>query len=214
MILETIVTGYIEENCYLVGTADELIVIDPGDDAENIMSRIATKGYRVKYIVLTHCHHDHIGAAAKIKAQTGAQLVVCAKEKENYLNPDINLMHHFNAKTEKVSPPDLTVSEGDVLTSGDLQFRIIETPGHTSGGMCLLCGNVLFSGDTLFRCGMGRVDLPTGSMKQIVSSIKNKLFTLPEETQVYCGHGAATTIAYEKKHNEVYEWERFMNEYE
>lgn len=211
MVLETIVTGYIEENCYLAGDKNELLVIDPGDWADAILSKIASENYRVKYIVLTHCHYDHIGAAAKVKEATGAQIVICEKEKANYLNPDVSMMGHFGADNEVV-PPDITVSEGDAIVSGEFSFKVIETPGHTSGGMCLLCGDVLFSGDTLFRRGIGRVDLPTGSMKQIISSIKDKLFSLPDETRVYCGHGPDTTIEYEKKHNEIYEWERYYNE--
>ncbi len=210
MILETIVTGYIEENCYLAGDENELLVIDPGDDSDKILKRINDSGYKVKYIVLTHCHYDHIGAVAEIKEKTGTEIVVCEKEKANYLNPDISMMGHFGDGKD-VAEPDITVSEGDELISGKYSFKIIETPGHTSGGMCLLCDDVLFSGDTLFRRGIGRVDLPTGSMKQIINSIKNKLFMLPDETRVYCGHGPATTIEYEKKHNEIYEWERYYN---
>lgn len=211
MVLDTVVTGYIQENCYLVGSADELFVIDPGDEAEKILHRIKDCNYQVKYIVLTHCHWDHIGAVAKIKEQTGAQLVLCKKEEEAYLDPYTNLMESFGAKVQ-LPAPDVTVSEGDVLCSGEYDFNIIETPGHTEGGICLLCRDKLFSGDTLFRRGMGRVDLPTGNMKKIIESIRNKLFALPEEVQVYPGHGAPTTIGYEKKHNEVYEWERMSYE--
>ena len=212
MVLKKVVTGYIEENCYLAGDEDELLVIDPGDDAENIMNAVISGGYKVKYIVLTHCHYDHIGAVEEIKKQTGAQRVVCEKEKENYLNPDVSMLFRFGGGKVAV-PPDLTVKEGDEIKSGDYSFKVIETPGHTSGGMCLLCEDALFSGDTLFCRGIGRVDLPTGSMREIISSIKGKLFTLPEDTKVYAGHGPDSTIGFEKKHNEVYEWERYMNEY-
>lgn len=211
MILDTIVTGGIQENCYLAGDKTELLVIDPGADAERIERRIREQGYCVKYIVLTHCHWDHIGAAAQIKEKTGAQLVIGCKEVKAYLDPYVNLMESFGVYAE-LSRPDMTVLEGDELVSGNYRFRVIETPGHTEGSLCLLCDDSLFSGDTLFQRGMGRVDLPSGSMKKIIVSIKNKLFTLPEETRVYPGHGAPTTIAYEKKHNEVYAWERMSDE--
>lgn len=211
MVLETVVTGNIQENCYLAGSPDELLVIDPGDEAEKILSRIEAGNYRVKYVVLTHCHYDHIGAAAEVKEETGAQLVICAKERGNYLDPHVNLMGSLKAGG-RLLVPERTVSEGDTLESGGRHFTVIETPGHTSGGMCLLCGGDLFSGDTLFQRGIGRVDLPTGNLRQIIASIKNKLFALPEETRVYPGHGPATTIGYEKKHNEVYEWERYQDE--
>lgn len=215
MITETIVCGYIEENCYLAGDKNELLCIDPGDDAEQILSRIEKGGYTLKYIVLTHCHYDHIGAVAAVKNATGAQLVVCKKEAENYQDPQVNLLAMLGASSreqKKTPPPDLTVSAGDVLSSGSYRFCILETPGHTSGSMCLLCKDRLFSGDTLFAGGMGRVDLPTGSMSAIISSIKETLFTLPEETMVYPGHGPTSTIGYEKKYNEVYEWERYHHE--
>ncbi len=211
MVLETVVTGFIQENCYLTGDPQELILIDPGDEAEKILNRIKEKKYQVKTIVLTHCHHDHIGAVSEVKRLTGAKLVVGKKERENYLNPHVNLMRDFGV-SQSLPQPDQTVVEGDIIVSGAERFRVIETPGHTSGGICLLCGNVLFSGDTLFQRGMGRVDLPTGNMKQIIDSIQYKLFSLAETTAVYPGHGPATTIGYEKKHNEVYEWERYANE--
>ena len=137
--------------------------------------------------------------------------MIGCKEVKAYLDPYVNLMESFGVYAE-LSRPDMTVSEGDELISGNYRFRVIETPGHTEGSLCLLCDDSLFSGDTLFQRGMGRVDLPTGSMKKIIVSIKNKLFTLPEEIRVYPGHGAPTTIAYEKKHNEVYAWERMSDE--
>lgn len=211
MILDTIVTGAIQENCYLVGDPSELLLIDPGDEAKKIEQHLRKSGYQVKYIVLTHCHWDHIGAVAQLKEATGAKLVLCRKEAENYLDPYVNLMESFGASLT-LPKPDCTVSEGDVLFSGEISFRVLETPGHTEGGMCLLGNACLFSGDTLFRCGMGRVDLPTGNMKKIIHSIQKKLFLLPEEVKVYPGHGAPTTIGYEKKHNEVYAWERMSNE--
>lgn len=211
MILDTIVTGSIQENCYLVGDSSELLLIDPGDEAEKIKQRIDKQGYHIKYIVLTHCHWDHIGAVAQMKKITGAELVLCRTEAENYCNPYVNLMESFGAN-EILPKPNLLVSEGEEIVSGKYRFHVLETPGHTEGGICLFGEACLFSGDTLFQRGMGRVDLPTGNMKKIIHSIQKKLFLLPEEVRVYPGHGAPTTIGYEKKHNEVYAWERMSNE--
>lgn len=210
MILETIVTGALQENCYLAGCAQELFVIDPGADAQRIEGRIAQLGAQVKYIVLTHCHWDHIGAAAQLKKDTGAQLVLCRREAAAYADAEANLMNSFGAEGE-LPAPDLTVCEGDVLYSGEYGFRVMETPGHTEGSMCLLCGDELFSGDTLFRGGMGRTDLPTGSMQKIIDSIINKLFLLDNTVRVHPGHGDRTDIGYEKTKNEVFLWQSMQN---
>ena len=213
MILKTIVVGSIMENCYLAGDANELLVIDPGGDAEKILAEIEKNSYRVKYIVVTHCHSDHIGAVNAVKERTGAKIVLSEREKENYLDSNVNLMRGFGLNHQP-EPPDVLLGDGAVISSGQYSFRAIQTPGHTSGGMCLLCGDVLFSGDTLFREGIGRCDLPTGNLKEIVRSIKERLFVLDDGVKVYPGHGPETTIGYEKQHNEVYEWERYCNEYD
>ncbi len=208
MVLELMTVGQMGENCYLVGDPDALVVIDPGDDAEDILSRIREKNYQVRYVLLTHCHYDHIGAVAEIVEKTGAKLLLGAAEKENYLDKNVSLYGYF-APAPPLKEPDGVLKDGEKLTVGTCTFQVITTPGHTSGSLCLLCGDVLFSGDTLFQRGIGRADLPTGSLKMLVESVKNKLFTLPEHITVYPGHGPASTIGYEKEHNEVYEWERY-----
>lgn len=213
MILETIVVGNLMVNCYLVGDANELMVVDPGDEAEKIFEIIWENKYHVKYIVLTHCHYDHIGGVRFLKEKTGANIVVCKHEKQNYLTPSINLSAHFG-QTQAPPQPDMLVDDGDVITSGSYEFTVIHTPGHTGGGMCLLYRDILISGDTLFQDGMGRADLPTGNLRVLVNSIKNKLFILEDTVKVYPGHGASTNIAHEKKYNEVYEWERYCDESE
>jgi len=208
MVLDTITVGQIEENCYLVGDPEALVVIDPGDEGQRILEHITKNGYRVSCVILTHCHYDHIGAVADIVEATGAKLYIGAMEKENYLNRCVSLCGYF-APRPKLIEPDGVLADGETLTVGSCQFRVITTPGHTSGSMCLLCGDSLFSGDTMFYRGIGRTDLPTGHLKSLVNSIKNKLFVLKPSVKVYPGHGPATTVGYEKEHNEVYEWEQY-----
>ncbi len=208
MVLETIVVGKLETNCYLIGDPEALLVIDPGDEAQKILDNISEKGYQVAYVVLTHCHYDHIGAASEVMKKTGAKLLLGAKEKENYYSRKVTMNGYFVPKFEQPDP-DGVLSEGEDLIAGSCRFQVLETPGHTSGSICLLCGDVLLSGDTLFADGIGRADFPTGSLPALCNSIIRKLFLLDGNTRVYPGHGPATTIAYEKEHNEVYEWERY-----
>ncbi len=207
MIVEKIVVGRMDENCYLVGDPKALLVIDPGDEAETILSRIREENYQVKYVVLTHCHYDHIGAVSAILEETGAEFVMAEKERDNYFNRGVTLCGYFAPKPTLCEPSRL-VTDGEVIKAGAYQFRIIETPGHTGGSICLLGENHLFSGDTLFHGSIGRADFPTGSLKELVASIKEKLFTLPEETVVHAGHGDDSTIGFEKVYNEVYYWEK------
>ncbi len=200
MIVEKIEVGKLATNCYLAGSPEALIVIDPGDEAERILAYVSEKGYKVKYVVLTHCHYDHIGAAAAILNATGAKLILGEKEKENYQNRRVSLCGYFSA-TPELKEPDRLVCEGDTITSGEYTFTVLETPGHTSGSMSLLCEDKLFSGDTLFYLSVGRADFPTGDMDVLVSSIREKLFTLPDSATVYPGHGEVTNIGFEKLHN-------------
>ncbi len=208
MVLEILPVGQLEENCYLVGDENELLVIDPGAQGDKILAHINEKNYHVAYVVLTHCHYDHVGAVAEVLEATGAKLLMGAKEKENYFNKVVTLCGYFGAEL-KLCEPDKLLNEGDVVTSGEYRFKILETPGHTSGSICLLGEEVLFSGDTLFYQTIGRADFPTGSLQDLVKSVKEKLLTLDGSVKVYSGHGMASTIAYEKEHNEVYAWERF-----
>lgn len=208
MIVERITVGAMEENCYLVGDETALLVIDPGDEGEKIVAHIQKKGYKVQHVVLTHCHFDHVGAVADVLDATGATLLMGAKEEENYFNQNISFCGRFGTMP-KLCQPDRLLLEGDVIQAGKHQFRVLETPGHTSGSICLLCQNVLLSGDTLFYQTIGRADFPTGNLRTLVHSVKAKLFTLDDCVKVFSGHGPETTIGYEKEHNEVYEWERF-----
>ena len=202
MIFEKLNVGHMGVNCYIVGDCDEVFVIDPGGHPERICNHIKQNNYCVKYIILTHCHFDHILAAEKVKIATGAKLIVGQNEAENLADNTVNMTARF-VKTPFALTPDLYVTEGDILYSGKYAFTVIETPGHTSGSICLYCPkeNILFSGDTLFRSSVGRSDFPTGNQKDLINSIQEKLFTLPEDTIVYPGHDSETSIEFEKNHN-------------
>lgn len=202
VIIEKINVGIMHVNCYIVGDANEVFVIDPGGSAERILTYLDEHKYRVKYIILTHCHFDHILAVNEIKQKTGAKVVVCRNEIDNLSDNSINMTDKFRGNFRTVNA-DISVSETDILTSGDFIFNVIETPGHTSGSMCLYCENekVLFSGDTLFCNSIGRTDFPTGDFASLMKSIKTKLLTLPGDVHVFPGHQMDTTIMYEVKNN-------------
>ena len=202
MMFKTMQVGVMRVNCYIFGTKEETAIVDPGGNANEICSYVEEQGLKVKYIILTHCHFDHILGAQAVKSQTGAKIVACINEAENLNNSSINMTGRFT-RTPLSMPADLYVSEKDTLTLGEYEFQVIETPGHTSGGMCLYCETekMLFSGDTLFCESVGRSDFPTGDHQTLMSSIKQKLFVLPDDTTVYPGHERETTIGHEKKHN-------------
>lgn len=202
MIFEKIHAGIMGVNCYITGDKDEVFVIDPGGSADEICSDLKKHGLKAKYIILTHCHFDHILAANEVKKQTGAQIVVCSKEAENLADSSVNMTNRFTRTPISLSA-DRLVSENDTLISGAFVFRVIETPGHTSGGMCLYCENerLLFSGDTLFCGSVGRSDFPTGDQNTLLHSIQTKLLTLPDNVRVYPGHEDDTTIGFEKANN-------------
>ncbi|MBE7048629.1 MAG: MBL fold metallo-hydrolase [Ruminococcaceae bacterium] len=207
MIIEKITLGSIGENCYFVGDPQCMVVIDPGDEGEKILTHIQEKDYRVQYVVLTHCHYDHIGAAAAIVEATGASLLIGAKERSNYFDRHVSFCGYF-AKMPTLLEPDVLLNDGDVITVGPYTFQVIHTPGHTSGSLCLLCENDLFSGDTIFYRTIGRADFPTGSLRDLVKSIKEKLFILSDSVRIHPGHGEDSTIGFEKQYNEVYKWEK------
>lgn len=202
MIFEKITVGCMGVNCYIVGDQDEIFVIDPGGHPERICKFLSANNYHVKYIVLTHCHFDHILAANEVKQLTGAKIVAGTNEANNIADNMINMTARF-VKSPFSLTPDCFVKEHDVLHSGEYTFTVLETPGHTSGSICLYCPeeNILFSGDTLFRCSIGRSDFLTGNQATLLDSIRKKLLTLPDNTLVYPGHDADTTIEFEKRNN-------------
>ena len=188
-------------NCYIVQDekSKETMVIDPAGDVDRIVEMLDILNAKLKYIYLTHCHGDHIGGVKELKKRYGGQIVAHRNAAENLLNPDISLTSYigFEGLTIEV---DARVDDDDLLHLGDMEFRVIHTPGHTSGGSCLYCEaeKLLFSGDTLFRGTWGRTDVPTGNFEDVISSITKKLMILPDETIVYPGHGKSIMIREEK----------------
>ena len=208
MILETLVVGALSVNCYVVGSeaSGEAAVIDPGGDAARILSVLSAKGLTLKYLILTHAHFDHMGAVRELEEKTGAQVLL--GEKDAVVLTSIDQQASFFGMPP-VPPPiaHRFVKEGDLVEVGELQLRIIETPGHSPGGISIYLEEeqVVFTGDTLFWGSIGRTDLPGSDHGAIIDSLKRKLGALPDGTRVYPGHADETTIGFEKEQNPFFE---------
>jgi hydroxyacylglutathione hydrolase len=201
MILLKLPVGPMECNCYIVADRETLkgMIIDPGYSASEILEQVAKYKVEVEYILLTHGHLDHTCAVSEVKKATGAKLAV-HKEDTDMLK-DTSLGAYLGINNPPVPEPDVLLKDGDKLSLGKLIFKVIHTPGHTPGGICLLGEGACFSGDTLFKYGIGRADLPGGDGVRLISSIKEKLLTLSPITKVYPGHGPDTTIEAERRGN-------------
>jgi len=204
MILETLVVGPFATNCYVVGSkkGGQGIIIDPGAGAKQILKIVNDSGLSISLIVITHAHIDHIGALSEVKESTGAKFAVHEAEAKAGLGMFSRMISSVIGGTFHQPPtPDRLLKEADNIEIDGLIFKVLDTPGHSPGGISLYGQGILFSGDTLFNYGIGRTDFPGSSYEQIISSIKNKLMVLPDETVVYPGHGPATTIGEEKRGN-------------
>jgi hydroxyacylglutathione hydrolase len=204
MIHEILPVGLLQCNCSIFGDEKtrEAIVIDPGDNIETITSILDKHGLKVKAIVITHAHIDHIAGAQKLRTLTGAPVYLNENDRQLLDTMDMQ------AAWLNVEPPprtdiDSTASDGTILHLGEMELQVMHTPGHTQGSLCLWipAEGKLIAGDTLFRDSIGRTDLPGGNTRQIFSSIKTRLLDLPESTIVIPGHGPNTTIGREKERN-------------
>lgn len=203
MIIETLPVGLLQANCYLVGceVTRQAAVIDPGGDPQVILAAAQRRELSIAYVLNTHGHFDHMDANAAIVEATGATLAI---------HPlDVPLLEAsggaalFGLRGHASPAPSQELHDGDEIEVGKLRFEVLHTPGHTPGHVCLYEAEqgVLFDGDVLFRRGVGRADLPGGNWGQLLNSIRQVLFALPEETVVYSGHGPPTTIGEEKRLN-------------
>ncbi len=202
MILETLVVGPLAVNCYIVGDEQtrEVLVIDPGGNARDLLDVLRRHRLHVVAIVNTHAHFDHLFALNEVRAATGAPFwlhaddapILAAAQASGAL---------WGMYVAQPAPADGWLKEGDEVRAGAVTFRVLHTPGHSPGGICLLSDQVVFTGDTLFQFGIGRTDFPGGDYATLLRSIRDKLLTLPDDTIVYPGHGDATTIGAERQGN-------------
>lgn len=204
MIFETLVVGPLGVNCFILGCAEskEGIVVDPGADAEKVLAAVQRLGLTVKYVINTHGHFDHVGGNRRLVEKTGAKLLIHEAD-VYFLSRAEASAAAYGLTTENSPKPDELLQDGMTVQFGTQSLKVLHTPGHTPGGCCLYLegeGKVI-TGDTLFEESVGRTDFPGSSHADLMDSIKNKLMVLPETTQAYPGHGPATTIGHEKKHN-------------
>jgi glyoxylase-like metal-dependent hydrolase (beta-lactamase superfamily II) len=202
MILETLMVGPLGVNCYIVGdeTTRETMVIDPGGDARAILDTLRHGRLTPSAIVATHAHFDHLLALEEVRQQTRAPFFLHADEAPALANASLGA-RLFGFVFGQPAPADRLLRDGDQVRVGALALKVLHTPGHSPGGICLAYDNGVFVGDTLFQGGIGRTDLPGGDYAMLMRSIRDKLLMLPDETRVYPGHGDATTIGEERQRN-------------
>jgi glyoxylase-like metal-dependent hydrolase (beta-lactamase superfamily II) len=206
MIAKQYEVGNFAVFCYLIGDEEtkEGLLIDPADDADRLISEAKSRGLnKIRYIVNTHCHVDHIMGNAEIVKKTGAKIVIHEKDAMSLARTPSYLLDMFGAAP---SPPaDMTVKEGDTILVGKVGLKVIHTPGHSPGGMSLYVDGMVFTGDSLFVGSVGRTDFPGSSWEELETSIRKKLYVLPGDTIVYPGHNygprPSSTIQYEKRNN-------------
>lgn len=203
LAVRTLVVGPLQTNCYLVSCEEtrEAIVIDPGGDAARILRAVAEDGLALRLIVATHAHFDHVMANADLQKASGAPIGVGRADAEELTKP----VRIFGLPMLGAPSPaaDRLLDDGDEVVVGTEALRVLCTPGHSTGGISLYYAPqpLVFSGDVLFRMGIGRTDLPGGDFDTLARSIRSRLYTLPDDTIVYPGHGPATTIGEEKAGN-------------
>ena len=202
MIIKKLEVGPIMANCFILGgeSTKEAVVIDPGDDADRILMELGKSNLKVKYLINTHGHFDHVSANKRMKEATGAQIAI-HPEDEPMLHELSQSALMFGLASENSPPADILLKDGDEVTFGEITLQVIHTPGHSKGGISLYTKGHLFSGDTLFAGSIGRTDLAGGDYDTLISNIKEKLLIFDDDTIVYTGHGPETTIGNEKRMN-------------
>jgi glyoxylase-like metal-dependent hydrolase (beta-lactamase superfamily II) len=195
MIIKTIVAGMYEENCYVVVDEEnnEATILDPGGNGPMIEKVVEGLGAKVKFILLTHGHFDHVGAVEYLADKYKVPFYINEKDEE-WISKDGSVFGPLRKA-------DGYLNDGDILSLGNKSIKVITTPGHTPGGVCLLIEDKLFTGDTLFQGSVGRSDFPGGNFEDLITGIKSKLLPLGDDVEVYPGHGGSSTIGFEKNRN-------------
>lgn len=202
--ISSLTVGELAVNCWFLVNEDtkEALVFDPGDEAERIQACAQEKEWKITHILLTHGHSDHMGGADELRKRTGAKVYALQEEEPMLQNGKTNLSIFINHRVIRLEADEF-LHDGQELTLSGIRLKVFHTPGHTPGGCCFWCeeAGCVFAGDTLFQGSVGRSDFPGGSMSELVRSVKEKLFLLPDSTKVYPGHGEETSIGYEKQYN-------------
>ncbi|MFX3623832.1 MAG: MBL fold metallo-hydrolase [Ectobacillus sp.] len=197
--------GPLQTNAYILSNdTNECIIFDPGHEAQKLMGYLQQQNLKPLAILLTHAHFDHIGAVDEVRDAYNIPVYIHKKEKDWLSDPSLNGSEIFMmGRSITAKPADYLIEKEDTLTIGAFSFEVLETPGHSPGSLSYYCkeAGAVFSGDALFQMSIGRTDLPGGSFNELIMSIEEKLFALPDDTVVLCGHGPETTIVFEKENN-------------
>jgi glyoxylase-like metal-dependent hydrolase (beta-lactamase superfamily II) len=206
MVIETLVVGPIQANCFIVGCEEtrEAIVIDPGDEVNRILAGLRKNSLELKYIVNTHGHFDHVGANKALK-EAGQALILIHRGDAPLLTELSRMAAVWGMRVDNSPPPDRFLEDGDQVVFGTISLKVIHTPGHSEGGISLYTPKVVFVGDTLFAGSIGRTDFPGGDYDTLISGVRNRLFVLGDDVAVYPGHGPATTIGQERRFNPFFQ---------
>ncbi len=200
--------GLLAENAYIVGhpASGRAVVIDPGDDGEEILRLLEEQRLTLEKILLTHGHFDHVGGVRFLKERTGAGVCI-HRDEVNWMRNAPRQGAMFGIAVPEPPPPDVLLNEGDVVRLAEQEFRVLHTPGHSPGHVTFLVGGMAFVGDLIFAGSVGRTDLPGGSHSSLLRAVREKIFTLPPETILLPGHGPATTVEREKRSNPFFDGE-------
>ncbi len=201
MLIKSIVVGPLQVNCFIIAdeSSKKAIVVDPGDEPDRITDVIKENNLFVEYVICTHGHFDHVGAVTELKQETGAKVLIHKEELEIY-NGAKDMAAFWGYDLDPLPEPDVLLKDGADIAVGNLRFKVLHTPGHSPGGMCIYGEEIIITGDTVFAGSVGRTDFYGGDINKLKESFK-RLMSLPENTKVLPGHGPETTISREKMEN-------------